>query len=217
MFVSYFCKRNGKEKEIAEEGGQEDDSETGRCLQLSQVQLSQVLQVYNVTVRESDEAVEIKRSTRVASSVRFVKLTFPCQWEVLRCSSFQRVVLTAPVDIYARWIDELEKVNASPYGNDDEAEDSEHESDGYSFVSLQTDQFSFPFCFFSSSSINFIRFFAVSGSFSTPSPTRYIEAIYALNIRPSPTFLIAASDPSDAACVYTSKAFFRSFSCPSPL
>jgi len=51
----------------------------------------------------------------------------------------QCVVLTAPVDIYARWIDELEKVNASPYGNDDEAEDSEHESDGYSFVSSQTD------------------------------------------------------------------------------
>lgn len=44
-------------------------------------------------------------------------------------------VLTAPVDIYARWIDELEKVNSSPYGDDEEGDeverDSEHESDGY--------------------------------------------------------------------------------------
>ena len=48
LFVSYFFYGHGKEKEVAEEGGQENDSQTGRCLQLSQVQLSQVLQVYNV-------------------------------------------------------------------------------------------------------------------------------------------------------------------------
>ena len=85
------------------------------------------------------DAKETKRSTSVVSSARFVRLTFLCQWEVLSFVLNQCVVLTAPVDIYARWIDELEKVNASPYGNDDEAEDSEHESDGYSFVSSQTD------------------------------------------------------------------------------
>ena len=34
------------------------------------------------------------------------------------------------------------------------------------------------FAFFSSSSMNRIRFLAVSGSFSTPSPSKYIEAIY---------------------------------------
>lgn len=52
------------------------------------------------------------------------------------------LVLTAPVDIYARWIDELEKVNSSPYGDDEEGDeverDSEHESDGYSIVCSQT-------------------------------------------------------------------------------
>lgn len=31
------------------------------------------------------------------------------------------------------------------------------------------------------------------------------------------TFFTAAKEPSDAALVYSSKAFFRSFSCPSPL
>ena len=52
--------------------------------------------------------------------------------------------MTAPVDIYARWIDELEKVNASPYGDDEEGEDverdSEHESDGYSIVCYKQNQ-----------------------------------------------------------------------------
>ena len=71
-------------------------------------------------------------------NVQFVKLTFRCLLEVQSLVFQLSLVLTAPVDIYARWIDELEKVNASPYGDDDEGEDvereSEHESDGYSTV-----------------------------------------------------------------------------------
>lgn len=33
------------------------------------------------------------------------------------------VALTAPVDIYAKWIDELEKANANPGNSDDEEHD----------------------------------------------------------------------------------------------
>ena len=43
--------------------------------------------------------------------------------------------MTEPVDIYARWIDELEKANANPDYEDEAHEDSEEQStqdsDGY--------------------------------------------------------------------------------------
>ena len=46
-----------------------------------------------------------------------------------------RVVLTEPVDIYARWIDELEKANSNPDYEEEEHEESDEdnnpESDGY--------------------------------------------------------------------------------------
>ena len=46
-----------------------------------------------------------------------------------------RIVLTEPVDVYARWIDELEKANANPDYEEEEHEESEEEnnqdSDGY--------------------------------------------------------------------------------------
>ncbi|KAK8816979.1 hypothetical protein AV274_0906 [Blastocystis sp. ATCC 50177/Nand II] len=44
-------------------------------------------------------------------------------------------ILTEPVDIYARWIDELEKANANPDYEEEEHEESDEEnnpeSDGY--------------------------------------------------------------------------------------
>ena len=47
------------------------------------------------------------------------------------------IVLTAPVDIYATWIDELEKVNANPGDLDDIDHDENSEisdQDDYSFI-----------------------------------------------------------------------------------
>lgn len=52
------------------------------------------------------------------------------------------IVLTEPVDIYARWIDELEKANANPDYEEEEHEESDEEnnpeSDGYYACLLKT-------------------------------------------------------------------------------
>ena len=94
-----------------------------------------MLQVYHVWLVLCIHRVETKRKVKLVSTVPYVRRNLLQKLEVGSQVLLLCVVLTEPVDVYAKWIDSLEAANPLPYADpeegDDEQKESDHDSDGY--------------------------------------------------------------------------------------